>query len=935
MSEILSVVGDQSLSSGTWTLKGAGQSINNYGDQFHFVWQSLAADGTISAHITSQTNTNASAQAGVMLRQSTDPISPYYAAFVTPSNGIIVQYRLIQGLKTNVFPGPTSSVPTYLMVARSGSNYCTYTSSDGVNWSVLIGSCATVSLSGPVLAGLAVSSDNASLLSTVTMDTVTLSTTAPPPPDICTGAWNCADIGYPSLTGSQYLIGSTWTVQGSGSDIWSTYDQFRYVWQTLAADGSVSAHITSQTTTDPWAKAGVMMRLTTDPASPYYAAFVTPGNGIVVQYRATQGGGSQQSGQITTGTVPTYLMVARSGTTYTAYTSPDGVTWTLVPGSSVAINGMSGSNMAGLVVTSHNGGLMGSATFDTVNVSTSLICPAGWACADIGSPTPTGSQSATSGTWTVQAGGTDIFGTSDQLHYVWQQLAGDGTISAQVASQTNSSSNAKAGVMLRLTSDLGSPFYDAVVTPGHGVYVQYRKSQSGGAQQSANLTSLTTPIYLMVARAGTTFSAYTSSDGVAWTLVPGSSVTMANMTGTLLAGIAATSHNTTKLSTVVFNTVALSTCPLSWSCADIGNPVPAGGQSESNGTWTMTAGGNDIWGTTDTFHFVWQSLASDGVVQAKVASQSNSSAWAKAGVMLRQSSDAAAMYYAAFVTPGNGIVVQYRSTQGGGTTQVKISGTMPVYLLVQRSGSTYSAYTSPDGTTWTAVAGSSVTINMTGSVLAGIAATSHNSNTLGIIVFNSVSVSSGGLPVSCPSGWSCADIGSPSLTGSQSVSGSTWTVQAGGTDIFGTSDQFRYVWQSLAGDGSASVQVLTQSNSSSNAKAGVMIRKDSTASSAYYAAFVTPGNGIFVQYRKAAGAGAQTLSKLSGTVPVYLAVARTGSIYTSYTSSDGVTWTAVAGSSVTINMTGSVLAGIAATSHNANVLGTVTLNSVYVGTSIP
>src|SRR5436305_7329494 len=367
-----------------------------------------------------------------------------------------------------------------------------------------------------------------------------------------------------------------------------------------------------------------MMRLSTDPGSPYYAILATPGNGIVVQDRTTQGGNTQQSAQITTGTVPTYLMVMRSGNTYSAFTSSDGNTWTLVPGSSITMNNMSGSNMAGLVVTSHNGGLMGSATFDTVNVSTSLVCPAGWTCADIGSPTPTGSQSVSNGTWTMQAGGADIYGTADQFHYVWQQFIGDGSVSAQVLSQTNTSSNAKAGVMLRLTSDAGSPFYDAVVTPGRGVFVQYRKSQGASAQTSVNLSTLTIPIYLMVARAGTTFSAYTSSDGNTWTLVPGSSVTLANLTGTLLAGIAATSHNTTKLSAVVFNTVTFSTCPLTWSCADIGNPIPAGGQSESNGAWTITAGGNDIWGTTDTFHFVWQQLTGDGVVDAKVASQSNS-----------------------------------------------------------------------------------------------------------------------------------------------------------------------------------------------------------------------------------------------------------------------------------------------------------------------
>ena len=385
---------------------------------------------------------------------------------------------------------------------------------------------------------------------------------------------------------------------------------------------------------------------------------------------------------------------------------------------------------------------MGSATFDTVNVSTSLICPAGWTCADIGSPTPTGTQSTSNGTWTVQAGGADIYGTSDQFHYAWQTLASDGSVSAQVVSQTNSSSNAKAGVMLRLTSDPGSPFYDAVATPGRGVFVQYRKSQGASAQNSANLTTLTVPIYLMVARAGTTFSAYTSSDGITWTLVPGSSVKLTSMTGALLAGIAATSHNTTKLSTVVFNTVNVSTCPLNWNCADIGSPVLSGSQSESNGSWTVQAGGTDIFGTADQFHFVWQQLSADGSISARVVSQTNTSSWAKAGVMLRQSSDPGSLYYAILVTPGNGIVVQYRKALGGNTTQVvNITGTVPTYLAVGRTSNSYTAYTSNDGITWTPVAGSSVTLGMSGPVLAGMAVTSHNASALSTVTFDTVSVS--------------------------------------------------------------------------------------------------------------------------------------------------------------------------------------------------
>jgi len=99
--------------------------------------------------------------------------------------------------------------------------------------------------------------------------------------------------------------------------------------------------------------------------------------------------------------------------------------------------------------------------------------------------------------------------------------------------------------------------------------------------------------------------------------------------------------------------------------------------------------------------------------------------------------------------------------------------------------------------------------------------------------------------------------------------------------------------------------------------------------------FVTPGNGIVVQVRKAQGGNTQQLVLSTGTVPIYLAVARTGTTYTTYTSSDGNTWTPVAGSSITLNMSGSVLAGLAVTSHNAKVLGTVVFDTVNIGTTIP
>ena len=739
------LVGDQSLSGGTWTLQGAGTDIGGYSDQFHYVWQSLAADGTISARVASQTNTSTVAKAGVMLRQNTSASSPYYAALVTPGSGIDIQYRSNQAPDTTLLVNSNGTVPAYLEVARSGNNFSAYSSNDGVTWTYVIGTSVTMNISGTMLAGLAVTSNNTTTLGKATFDTVKVSTTAPPPPTVCPTGWTCADIGNPTPAGNQAVNGGTWTVQAGGGDIWNTVDQFHYAWQSLAADGSVSAHVTSQTNTDPWAKAGVMLRQTTDPGSPNYAVFVTPGNGIQVQYRATQGANAVVAASIA-GTVPAYLKVSRSGTTFSAYTSTDGTTWTPIAGSSVTIS-MTGTVLAGLAATSHNTAALSTVAFDTVNVNTSpTTCPGGWNCADIGNATPAGSQSLSGGTWTVQAGGGDIWGTSDQFHYAWQSLTSGGSVSAHVTSQTNTDPWAKAGVMLRQTTDPGSPYYAVFVTPSNGIQVQYRATQGANAVTAASITG-TVPAYLKVAYSGTTFSAYTSTDGVTWTPIAGSSVTI-NMTGTVLAGLAATSHNTTALSTVGFDTVSVSStapppptsCPTGWSCADIGNATPVGGQSLSGGTWTVQAGGGDIWGTSDQFHYAWQSLASGGSVSAHVTSQTNTDPWAQAGVMLRQTTDPGSAYYAIFVTPGNGINVQYRATQGANAvTAASIAGTVPAYLKVSRSGTTFSAYTSTDGTTWTLVAGSTVTLGMNGTVLEGLAATSHNTMASCTVVFDTVS----------------------------------------------------------------------------------------------------------------------------------------------------------------------------------------------------
>ncbi len=376
----------------------------------------------------------------------------------------------------------------------------------------------------------------------------------------CPPGWTCQDIGGPGQAGSQSYAGdSLWTVSGGGTDIVGTSDQFHFVSQSQAGDATLSAHVASQTTTDPWAKAGVMVRATgTGANAPFYAVLVSPGNGIAVQYRDTAGGTAVHPANVNGVAAPAYVAVARVGTTYSGYTSTDGTNWTLIPGSSHTSSGLSGSVQMGLAVTAHNNATVSTATFDTVSLMTggANVCPTGWTCQDINSPTPAGSQNyLNNGVWIISGAGANIWGTSDQFHYVSQAVASDVAFSAHVDLQTNTNSVAEAGVMVRGSSANNAPYYFAFATPSGVVYVQYRDA-AGNTAATQTTTAGSAPIYLKVGRVGTTYTAYTSSDGVTWTAISGSARTMSNLSGSVQIGLAVTSHNNGTLSPDTFDQIS-------------------------------------------------------------------------------------------------------------------------------------------------------------------------------------------------------------------------------------------------------------------------------------------------------------------------------------------------------------------------------------------
>ena len=184
-------------------------------------------------------------------------------------------------------------------------------------------------------------------------------------------------------------------------------------------------------------------------------------------------------------------------------------------------------------------------------------------------------------------------------------------------------------------------------------------------------------------------------------------------------------------------------------------------------------------------------------------------------------------------------------------------------------------------------------------------------------------------PSALPSGWNDADIGSPGEAGSASYSNGTYTVSGGGTDVWGTSDQFNYAYQSVTGNATIIAEVNSQTNSSGWAKAGIMVRDSTAANGAYAYVFISPSNGVDFQYRTADGATAQWTGQLTGIVaPEYLKLVISGSTITAYASSDGVNWTEVG--SVTMTLPSTVDVGLAVTAHNNAALSTATFSNVSV-----
>jgi regulation of enolase protein 1 (concanavalin A-like superfamily) len=132
-------------------------------------------------------------------------------------------------------------------------------------------------------------------------------------------------------------------------------------------------------------------------------------------------------------------------------------------------------------------------------------------------------------------------------------------------------------------------------------------------------------------------------------------------------------------------------------------------------------------------------MTGDFTAVARVASVSNTNSWAKAGLMLRETLAANARHDSIFITPGQGVSNQWRSSTGGTSSSKTVGGiAAPYWIKLVRSGSTITASYSAGGAIWTLLGSRSLALP--DAVYVGLAVTSHNTGATCTATFDHVSI---------------------------------------------------------------------------------------------------------------------------------------------------------------------------------------------------
>jgi len=174
------------------------------------------------------------------------------------------------------------------------------------------------------------------------------------------------DVGQPAIAGSTTYdpATQTYTIVGSGTNMWATRDEFQLVWRKMTGDFIIRTHAALQGTgVDPHRKIGWIIRKTLDADSPYVDVAVH-GDGLTsLQFRKTAGTITEQVQS--TAKAPDVIQLARKGHTYTMSVARFGDAFTHNEMTDIDLGD---EVYVGLFVCSHNPAVSEKAVFKNVRI---------------------------------------------------------------------------------------------------------------------------------------------------------------------------------------------------------------------------------------------------------------------------------------------------------------------------------------------------------------------------------------------------------------------------------------------------------------------------------------------------------------------------------------------------------------------------------------
>ncbi|MGE5506730.1 MAG: PA14 domain-containing protein, partial [Actinomycetota bacterium] len=209
--------------------------------------------------------------------------------------------------------------------------------------------------------------------------------------------------------------------------------------------------------------------------------------------------------------------------------------------------------------------------------------------------------------------------------------------------------------------------------------------------------------------------------------------------------------------TAAVSTTAVSAnLPQGWQQSEVGIPLyspqlPGDGFFDAEAsTFTVIADGDDIWNQVDQFHFVYLPIPNvDGTITARLLAQDDTNAWAKSGLMFRDSLDQGARKVFLGMTPDSHGAVEftgrvtpnywsYHFPETGATIEGMYH---PIDLRLVRQNNTFTAYAKGENDVDWMQVGEPGIIPLDGSTIyVGLAVTSHVRGVLGTATFQDVSI---------------------------------------------------------------------------------------------------------------------------------------------------------------------------------------------------